>query len=89
MKKFIAPIAIALAAFAAAGTAPAFAQSSGWSAGIQARNARPFVPAAASDLSGYSGARQDDLYNSAAVSNTPWTVNPNPWGSAAARGNSR
>ena len=46
-KHFIAnkylPIALALAAFTAAGTAPVFAQQSGWDAGISIRNAQPFV----------------------------------------------
>jgi hypothetical protein len=36
-------VALGLAALAVAGTAPAFAQSSGtWSAGISARNGLPF-----------------------------------------------
>jgi hypothetical protein len=51
-------VALALAAFAAAGAVPAFAQSSGtWSAGISARNGRPFVPASKHELSqrGYYG----------------------------------
>ena len=46
-KHFIAnkylPIALALAAFTAAGTAPVFAQQSGWDTGISTRNAQPFV----------------------------------------------
>jgi hypothetical protein len=46
-KHFIAnkylPIALALAAFTAAGTAPVFAQQSGWGAGISIRNATPYV----------------------------------------------
>jgi hypothetical protein len=46
-KHFIAnkylPIALALAAFTAAGTAPVFAQQSGWGAGISTRNATPYV----------------------------------------------
>ena len=37
------PIALALAVFTAAGTAPVFAQQSGWGAGISIRNAQPFV----------------------------------------------
>jgi hypothetical protein len=41
---------MALAAFAAAGTAPALAQSSGtWSAGISARNIRTFVHASSTN----------------------------------------
>jgi len=46
-KHFIAnkylPIALALAAFTAAGTAPVLAQQSGGGAGISTRNAQPFV----------------------------------------------
>jgi hypothetical protein len=46
-KHFIAnkylPIALALAAFTAAGTAPVFAQQSVWGAGISNRSAQPFV----------------------------------------------
>jgi hypothetical protein len=46
-KHFIAnkylPIALALAAFTAAGTAPVLAQQSGWGAGISTRNAQPYV----------------------------------------------
>ena len=46
-KHFIAnkylPIALALAAFTAAGTAPALAQQSDRNAGISTRNAQPFV----------------------------------------------
>ena len=46
-KHFIAnkylPIALALAAFTAAGTAPVFAQQSGWDPGISTTNAQPFV----------------------------------------------
>ena len=37
------PLALALAAFTTAGTAPVFAQQSGWDAGISSRNAPPFV----------------------------------------------
>jgi hypothetical protein len=44
-KHFIAnkylPLALALAAFTAAGTAPVFAKQSGWGAGISTRNATP------------------------------------------------
>jgi hypothetical protein len=57
-KHFIAskylPIALALAAFTAAGTAPAFAQQSGWGAGISTRNAQPFVHKQSINRSGYS-----------------------------------
>ena len=37
------PIALALVAFTAVGTAPVFAQQSGWGAGILSRNGTPFV----------------------------------------------
>jgi hypothetical protein len=57
-KHFIAnkylPIALALAAFTAAGTAPAFAQQSGWDTGISTRNAQPFVHKQSIRHSGYS-----------------------------------
>ena len=47
------PIALALAAFTAAGTASAFAQSSGtWGAGISTRNVRPFVHKQSTNHSG-------------------------------------
>jgi hypothetical protein len=56
-KHFIAhkylPIALALAAFTAAGTAPVFAQQSGWNAGISSRNAQPFVHKQSTKRSGY------------------------------------
>ena len=46
--------ALALAAFAVAGTAPAFAQSSGtWSAGISARSGAPYVHTQSTKVSGY------------------------------------
>jgi len=52
-------LAQALAAFAVAGTAPVFAQSSGsWSAGISGRNIRPFVHASSTNHSGYSSYAQ-------------------------------
>jgi len=51
-------VTLALAAFAVAGTAPAFAQSSGtWSAGISTRNGLPFVHAPSTNHSGYNGTR--------------------------------
>jgi hypothetical protein len=57
-KHFIAnkylPIALALAAFTAAGTAPVFAQQSGRDAGISTRNAQPFVHKQSTKRSGYS-----------------------------------
>jgi hypothetical protein len=56
-KKYL-PV-VALGAFAAAGTAPAFAQSAGTSsAGISTRNVRPFVHAPSSSPSGYSAYAQ-------------------------------
>ena len=48
------PIALALAAFTASGTASAFAQQSGWGAGISTRNIRPFVHKQSINHSGYS-----------------------------------
>ena len=48
------PIALALAAFTAAGTAPVFAQQSGWDTGISTRNAQPFVHKQSINHSGYS-----------------------------------
>jgi hypothetical protein len=59
MKKLFAAnkyrsVALALAAFAVAGTAPAFAQSSGtWSAGISARSGTPYVHTQSTNVSGY------------------------------------
>jgi hypothetical protein len=45
-------LALALAAFAVAGTVPVFAQSSGsWSAGISTRNGRPFASFGSEDRS--------------------------------------
>jgi hypothetical protein len=84
MKRFFVPTVLALTAFAGAGTVPAFAQSSGWSAGVQARNVRPFVVTPSANFSGYSGSayvQQQNLYN--------WAVDSNTWPSAAALGNSR
>ena len=57
-KHFIAnkyrSVALVLAAFAVAGTAPAFAQSSGtWSAGISARSGTPYVHTQSTKVSGY------------------------------------
>jgi hypothetical protein len=53
------PIALVLAGFAAAGTAPASAQSAGtWSSGISARNARPYVRTPSNNDSGYSSYAQ-------------------------------
>jgi hypothetical protein len=57
-KHFIAnkylPIALALAAFIAAGTAPVLAQQSGSDTGISTRNAQPFVHKQSINHSGYS-----------------------------------
>jgi hypothetical protein len=57
-KHFIAnkylPIALALAAFTAAGAAPVLAQQSGWGAGISTRNAQPYVHKQSINHSGYS-----------------------------------
>jgi hypothetical protein len=51
--------ALALAAFAAAGTAPALAQSSGtWSAGISGRSGTPYVHTQATNVSGYGAYAQ-------------------------------
>jgi hypothetical protein len=53
------PIALALAAFASAGTVPAFAQSAGtWSAGISARNRQPYLHAPSTNDNGYSSYAQ-------------------------------
>ena len=64
MKKLFAankylPVALALAALATAGTAPAFAQSAGtWSAGISTRNADPYVHTPSTNNNGYSSYAQ-------------------------------
>jgi hypothetical protein len=53
------PLALTLAGFVAAGTVPAFAQSSGtWAAGISTRNVRPLVPTRSIHDSGYSSYAQ-------------------------------
>ena len=62
MKNFSAKrygsLALALAAFAVAGTAPVFAQSSGaWSAGISARSGTPYVHQS-TNVSGYGAYAQ-------------------------------
>jgi hypothetical protein len=52
-------LALALAAFAVAGTAPVFAQSSGaWSAGISARSGTPYVHTQSTNVSGYGAYAQ-------------------------------
>ena len=63
MKNFSAKrygsLARALAAFAVAGTAPVFAQSSGaWSAGISARSGTPYVHTQSTNVSGYGAYAQ-------------------------------
>ena len=53
------PVALGLAAFAAVSAAPAFAQSSvTWSAGISARNIRPYVQTPSIKDSGLSAYAQ-------------------------------
>ena len=53
------PVALALAAFAVAGAAPAIAQSSGsWSAGISTRNGRPYIQSPSTKDNGYSAYAQ-------------------------------
>jgi hypothetical protein len=52
-------LALTLAAFAVAGTAPVFAQSSGaWSAGISARSGTPYVHTQSTNVSGYGAYAQ-------------------------------
>ena len=52
-------LALALVAFAVAGTAPVFAQSSGaWSAGISARSGTPYVHTQSTNVSGYGAYAQ-------------------------------
>ena len=55
------PIALALAVFTAAGTAPVFAQQSGWGAGISTRNAQPFVHKQSINHRGYNSCPPTDL----------------------------
>ncbi|MGA7230377.1 MAG: hypothetical protein WBX95_05540 [Xanthobacteraceae bacterium] len=51
--------ALALAAFAVAGTTPAFAQSSGaWNAGISARSGTPYLHTQSTNVSGYGAYAQ-------------------------------
>jgi hypothetical protein len=65
-KHFIAnkylPLALALAAFTAAGTAPVFAQQSGWGAGISTRNATPYVHSGYSAYARITDHRRPDLF---------------------------
>ena len=80
-KHFIAnkylPIALALAAFTAAGTAPVFAQQSGWDAGISTRNAQPFVHKQSTKRSGYSSYARITGYSAVVPSSVG---RPNPFG---------
>jgi hypothetical protein len=51
-------VALALAAFVVAGTAPASAQFSGsWSAGISGRSGTPYVHAPSTNYGGYNDTR--------------------------------
>jgi hypothetical protein len=72
-KHFIAnkylPIALALAALTAAGTAPVFAQQSGRDAGISTRNAQPFVHKQSINHSGYSAYARITDHSAVAPSN--------------------
>ncbi len=80
-KHFIAnkylPIALALAAFTAAGTAPMFAQQSGWDAGISTRNAQPFVHKQSTKRSGYSSYARITGYSAVVPSSVG---RPDPFG---------
>ena len=71
------PIALALAAFTAAGTAPVFAQQSGWDAGISTRNAQPFVHKQSTKRSGYSSYARITGYSAVVPSSVG---RPNPFG---------
>ena len=79
-KHFIAnkylPIALALAAFTAAGTAPVFAQESGRD-GISTRNAQPFVHKQSINRSGYSAHARITDYGAAVPSSVG---RPDPFG---------
>jgi hypothetical protein len=80
-KHFIAnkylPIALALAAFTAAGTAPVLAQQSDRGAGISARNAQPFVHKQSINRSGYSAHARITDYGAAVPSSVG---RPDPFG---------
>ena len=80
-KHFIAskylPIALALAAFTGAGTAPVFAQQSGWGAGISTRNAQPFVHNQSTKRSGYSAYARITGYSAVVPSSAG---GPDPFG---------
>ena len=80
-KHFIAnkylPIALVLAALTAAGTAPLFAQQSGWDAGISTRNAQPFVHKQSTKRNGYSAYGRITDYRTVAPSSVG---RPDPFG---------
>jgi hypothetical protein len=80
-KHFIAnkylPIALALAAFTAAGTAPVFAQQSGRDAGISTRNAQPFVHKQSTKRTGYSSYARITGYSAVVPSSVR---RPDPFG---------
>ena len=71
------PVALALAAFTAAGTASAFAQQSGWGAGISSRNGTPFVHKQSTNHSGYSAYGRITDYRAVAPSSVR---RPDPFG---------
>jgi hypothetical protein len=71
------PIALALAAFTAAGTAPVFAQQSGRGAGISTRNDQPFVHKQSIDHSGYSAYARITGYSAVVPSSVG---RPDPFG---------
>jgi hypothetical protein len=82
MKKLFAvnkylPVALALGALAAAGPAPAFAQQSGWGAGISTRNAQPFVHKQSINHSGFSSYARITDYSAVAPSSVG---RPDPFG---------
>jgi hypothetical protein len=80
-KHFIAnkylPVALALAAFTVAGTAPVFAQQSGWDAGISTRNAQPFVHKQSIDHRGYGAYARITDYSAVVPSSVE---GPDPFG---------
>jgi hypothetical protein len=80
-KHFIAnkylPIALALAAFTAASTAPVLAQQSGWGGGISTRNAQPFVHKQLINRSGYSAYARITDYSAVVPSSVG---RPDPFG---------
>ena len=75
-KKYL-PIALALAAFIAAGTAPVLAQQSGWDTGISTRNAQPFAHKQSIRHSGYSAYGRITDHSAVAPSNVG---RPDPFG---------